>query len=905
MMNMKVPQKIDERLMGGIIRIDLDKDPSRSHPIRRQQVDPSYISFDELGSFQQEYYIPNDNPWQDEDGNVLEEFYAIGTRNPYRMSLDPVTGDIWVADVGQGRREEISIATKGSNLQWPFREGNTDGYAPQPDPIIGTPTVPIYDYNQTMGNSIIGGMVYRGSFYQGALEGKYIFGDHGVRNVWTYNPENGEVNFLVNLPDWGEGEKNGVSSISTNAAGEIFILKLYGRDLDGGVIYKLRQGNSLPEPPPFLSQTGAFADLTNLTPTPGIIPYEVNAPLWSDRALKKRWIAIPNDGTHDTDEEQIAFSEKGSWQFPDGTVFIKHFELPIDYNNPNITKRLETRFFILDKYGRGYGVTYKWNDEGTDAELLRGADTKDFEVRYSDGSNGTQTWAYPSRANCMTCHTGNANFVLGVQTWQLNGEMTYPSGIRDNQLNTWDHLGIFANPFDANEIPDFLQSAHINDTSASLETRVRSYLDANCASCHRPDGVEGVFDARFSTPLEDQNIIWTLGTSRNTPEGHYIVRPLDVSQSEIWIRDGSLAENLMPPLAKSLVDDDYMEVLTEWINSLEEEACIELSATQLSWLEAENKVGPIEVNASNGESQEGDGQAIMINGEVYPLGFGVHAPSTISYQLGGAYSQFQAYVGVDDEVDDCEAASMQFEVYADDNKVAQSPILRGTDDPFLLRANISGANIVKLVVTGGGDGTSCDHGDWGNPLFFTCNTNNCAAQEGQACDDGNDCTTDDQYDNNCKCFGVLSDTDEDSVPDGCDQCPGSNDLLDEDNDGVPDGCDPSELDPNGVATSPPLIIYTSPVSTQMVIDYKKSLLVNIRPNPFRKELQLFIKRPTPEMKRASIKIVDVNGRIVFERYDAPFDEEIRIEPHSGWVNGVYIMQVRASEYTFTQAIVKH
>ena len=91
----------------------------------------------------------------------------------------------------------------------------------------------------------------------------------------------------------------------------------------------------------------------------------------------------------------------------------------------------------------------------------------------------------------MTCHTANADFVLGATTWHLNGDLTYPSGITDNQLNTWLSLGMFANPFAPEDINTFLQSKHISDNSASLETRVRSYLDSNCSSCHRPGAARG------------------------------------------------------------------------------------------------------------------------------------------------------------------------------------------------------------------------------------------------------------------------------------------------------------------------------------------------------------------------------------------------------------------------------
>ncbi|MBK8503634.1 MAG: NPCBM/NEW2 domain-containing protein [Saprospiraceae bacterium] len=653
-------QQIDNRLMSGLFRIDLEMDANRSHAIRRQQIDPSNSPFLNDASFSQGYFIPNDNPWLNVNGSVLEEYYALGLRSPHRAMIDTVTGEIWIGDVGQGSREEISIVDQpGLNLQWPYREGSIQGNSSPPAPVHGRSTPPVYDYTHADGNSIIGGFVYHGMKYQGELDGKYIFGDHGVRNIWSYNPTNGEVIFLTNVPATGIGDKNGISSFATNVAGDIFVLKLFGTALDGGIIYRLKEDGSVPEPPQFLSETGAFSSLNPLTPDTTLVPYEVNAPLWSDRAIKQRWIAIPNDGTHDSPQEQITFSANSTWQFPSGTVMVKHFALPIDYENPSVTVPIETRFFIITSEG-AYGVTYKWNDQGTDAELLVNSQSKNYQVSLPGGTMGVQTWNFPSRSDCMTCHTANADFVLGIKTWQLNADYTYPSMQTDNQLNTWRHLGIFGNAFEPEDISTFLQAADISDTLATLETRVRSYLDSNCAHCHQPNGVASAFDARFSTPLPSQNIIWSGGISPNTPTDHYMVKPRDLDESEIWVRDKSLSTGAMPPLAKNLVDTAYISILEQWINSLNTESCSEMPVSDQTWLSAINGQGPVEINRSVGSEQPNDGQTIKINGRTFSSGLGVHAHSEITYATNGDYALFQSYVGVDDE---CNSGSVKFEVY--------------------------------------------------------------------------------------------------------------------------------------------------------------------------------------------------------------------------------------------------
>ena len=313
-----------------------------------------------------------------------------------------------------------------------------------------------------------------------------------------------------------------------------------------------------PAAPALLSQTGAFSNLSTLQPSPGIIPYDMIEPFWSDGAAKFRWMAIPNNGSHDTPEEQITFSPDGNWDFPNGSVLIKHFELG--------GKRLETRFEVKGDDGTYYFLTYKWNNDQTDADLLTGSLDEEVIV-----NGNPQIWHYPSRAECLSCHLPEAGNVLGPKTRHLNKAITYPStGISANQLVTLSHLGILdENITDAN-VGNYMAVAAKDDQSAPLELRARSYIDVNCSYCHQPavDNV-AMFDARITTPLENQNIIYGPVIYDEGLDDPKVVIPSDVAHSMLHFRINSLETGIeMPPLAKNVLDSEGIQLIADWINSL-------------------------------------------------------------------------------------------------------------------------------------------------------------------------------------------------------------------------------------------------------------------------------------------------------------------------------------------------
>lgn len=743
-------QRLDRGLFGGVLRIDVDqRGGSISKPIARQPM-PS-------GSVTQNYYIPLDNPFVGQP-NTLEEFYAIGLRSPHRMTIDHVSKRIFIGDVGLANWEEVSIIEPGEsalNFQWDKIEGPGADLTP---PYIGTNRRPVIAYSHSEGSAVIGGYVYRGAEFAADLGGRYIFGDNGSGIVWYLDESTSPATKvpLCTVPT-GSGPSSGsnyvgLSSFGQDADNELYLCQMSSL---GGRIYKLARSGT---PPPALPQTlsatglytpGTFGNNNALTAVTGFHTYDVINPLWSDGADKQRWFAIPS-GTH------IGYAPTGDWTFPNGSVWLKHFDLQTDDTNPTLRKRLETRVLVKDAEGRVYGMTYKWRPDNSDADLIttgltedvvingevelgpltstdiggaqagstapfnggwavtgggsdifgnsdsfrfvhtqktgdfdiatriesldradlytkaglmvretlaansrnvmalifptneaRNNNTGGYEFQSRDNTGGgsaaiyppnpqpavrlpnawlrlkrqgdvftayssrngkdwtsfavktlalpqtvyfgmaitshntnalatarfhfnidrTQPWYYPGRQDCLACHTNNSGGVLGFNSQNNNRDHLFTeTGITDNQLRAWNHAGYFNTSIDEENIPNQVKHYALDDPNASAELRMRSYLDSNCAHCHRPGGVHAFWDGQIETSLGSAGIINGIVQDALGISGAKILVPQSVDKSILYKRMATANEHYkMPPLAKNLVDHDAMGVLEEWI----------------------------------------------------------------------------------------------------------------------------------------------------------------------------------------------------------------------------------------------------------------------------------------------------------------------------------------------------
>ena len=265
------------------------------------------------------YGIPTDNPFAQNarcpaagrTSDACPEIYAWGFRNPWRWSFDRSNGELWVGDVGQNQWEEVDKVTIGGNYGWRCREGAHDFNAGTPG-CAGAPLIePVAEYDHSLGNAITGGYVYRGS-QDTTLRGRYLFADFGSGRIFAWLPENASAAAPRQATQLLDSPLN-IASFAQGNDGELYLVAYSSLQR---IVFKPPGTNIVA--PEKLSQTGCFSASDPTVPATGLIPYDVNAPFWSDGATKQRWIALP-------DGAGITVQSDRDWSFPERTVLVKHF----------------------------------------------------------------------------------------------------------------------------------------------------------------------------------------------------------------------------------------------------------------------------------------------------------------------------------------------------------------------------------------------------------------------------------------------------------------------------------------------------------------------------------------------------------------------------------------------------
>jgi uncharacterized repeat protein (TIGR03806 family) len=342
---------------------------------------------------------------------------------------------------------------------------------------------------------------------------------------------------------------------------------VYALDYDAGYIAQLERappGPRLPLFPRKLSETGLFTSVKDHKVAAGVMPYTINAPFWSDGAHKERFFALP-------DKAAIDFAERKPWTWDDGAITIKSFSLDFEAGNPSSKRYIETRI-MLKQADQWLGYSYRWNAEQTDAVLVgaKGLDAT-YEIKDAQAAGGVrkQVWHYPSRSECMFCHSRAAGFVLGLTTPQMNREHRFPGGRVDNQLRTYAHIGIFRKALPKNieamrAYPDPFES------KADLASRVKTYFEVNCAICHVSDGGgNSLIELGTRTPLDKAKLIDEAPVHEDLgiPNAR-LIAPGSPQSSVLYQRITRRGRKQMPPVGSNVVDAGGAKLIEEWILAL-------------------------------------------------------------------------------------------------------------------------------------------------------------------------------------------------------------------------------------------------------------------------------------------------------------------------------------------------
>ena len=496
----------------------------------------------------QSYRVPPDNPFV-KMKNARPEVWAYGFRNPWRMSFDQATGDLWVGDVGWEKMEMIFKVRSGGNYGWSVTEGS------QPvkpnDPRGPTPILaPTVEHPHSEACSITGGWVYHGKRLT-SLAGAYIYGDYITGKIWGLREKDKWHRELTDTT-------LAIICFAPNAKGELYVVD------HNGPIYRLAENAAPANRQPFpqrLSETGLFANVKTLQPAPGVLPYAVNAEAWHDHAKSQRHVALPGKtklGIYDKTDGYKGYV-KGAWSFPDGAVIAKTLSLEMETGKPASARRIETQ--ILHRQNdQWHAVNYLWNDAQTDAVLAPDAGSDSvFKVKDARAPGGMrrQVWHHASRTECMLCHNNRTGNIWTFNLAQLNA---------GDQLDQMATSEIFDKPLP--EKRPAITNPH--NAKASLDARARAYLHVNCTHCHtRGGGGTAVFQTRLEFNLAQTKLVNEKPTQGDLGiTDPFVIAAGDPHRSVLYHRMAKLGPGRMPHFGSQVVDEHGLALVRQWIANL-------------------------------------------------------------------------------------------------------------------------------------------------------------------------------------------------------------------------------------------------------------------------------------------------------------------------------------------------
>jgi putative heme-binding domain-containing protein len=513
---------------------------------------------------EQPYQIPIDNPFLDRPG-VRPEIWAFGFRNPWRISIDRPSGELWLGDVGWEKWEMVHRVVRGGNYGWSIREG-FELLRPEvevgPTPIL-PPRIAISHSDSA---SITGGFVYRGSHLTPIVD-RYLFGDWVNGRIWAvpvddHSPHeevaSGQLRIIALEPD-REGEPLLVNHFGETTLFRLTINSQYESELAASQHFPRR-----------LSETGLFTDVARQLPAAGAVPFEIHHSMWQDGAVGSHFLAIPGHESVTVYQEPQPLDSLAMFHsrlhYPAGTVLAKTLTMPPDPVQDRMHEvKIETQVLHFDgRLWRGY--SYRWNDAQSDAELV---DADGAEIVLP--GSASQRWRIHSRTECMQCHNPWAEISLAFTPEQLHQaergrESSWLKLVNDGFVVTYQSKH---QPLS----PELCVREELTRSHGDVSKWARSYLHVNCAHCHQNGAGSGV---RLSLRMQDEGA-QMMAFGERPSKGDFgildgrILAPGVPTQSILLYRLASSSAGRMPHIGSREVDVEAVEWINNWIRTMRDE----------------------------------------------------------------------------------------------------------------------------------------------------------------------------------------------------------------------------------------------------------------------------------------------------------------------------------------------
>jgi uncharacterized repeat protein (TIGR03806 family) len=320
------------------------------------------------------------------------------------------------------------------------------------------------------------------------------------------------------------------------------------------------------EAPKLLSQYGFFqGTLADLKPSEGVLPYDLNSPLFTDYAHKARFVWMPAG-------KAAVYNASETFDFPEGAVLIKNFYYPADFRQPQGKRRIMETRLLVRKEDSWDARTYVWNDDQSDAVFEQAGDMKPVEWIHTDGKVRKVNYTVPNKNQCKGCHIfGKTQLPIGPKARNLNKTYTYSDGA-ENQLTRWVKLGYLtgapANPEAAPRLARF-----DDPSTGTVDQRARAWLEINCAHCHNPKGPGGTSGLNLladNTDMEAWGICkHPVAAGRGSGNREFDIVPGKPDASILLYRlESNDPGEMMPELGRTVVHEEGVALIREWIASL-------------------------------------------------------------------------------------------------------------------------------------------------------------------------------------------------------------------------------------------------------------------------------------------------------------------------------------------------